>query len=157
VSALVIRDAIEEDIPAIVAMLADDDKGRLREDVSGSLDPGYLTAFAAIEADPNQRLLIAEHESVIVGTLQLGFLPGLSHRGAWRGQIEAVRVASNLRGQGLGRQMLEWAIARCRERGCRMVQLTTHRSRDRTHAFYERLGFEPSHVGMKLHLTGTGV
>ena len=156
-SALLIRDAAEADIAAIVALLADDDKGRLREGGSEQLDPGYTAAFAAIEADPNQRLLIAERDGMIVGTFQLTFIAGLSHRGAWRGQIEAVRIARNLRGQGLGREMILWAVERCRERGCRMVQLTTHRSRHRAHAFYERLGFEPSHVGMKLHLSGAGV
>ena len=156
-SGLVIRDAVALDIPAIVAMLSDDEMGRLREDVSGSLDQGYMQAFAAIDADANQRLLIAERDGAIVGTFQLSFLPGLSHRGAWRGQIEAVRIARKLRGQGLGREMIEWAIARCGERGCRMVQLTTHRSRERAHAFYERLGFEPSHLGMKLHLADAGM
>ena len=156
-SGLVIRDAVALDIPAIVAMLADDEKGRLREDVSGSLEPGYMQAFAAIDADPNQRLLVAEQDGAVVGTFQLSFLPGLSYRGAWRGQIEAVRITRELRGQGLGREMIEWAISRCRERGCRMVQLTSHRSRERAHAFYERLGFEPNHLGMKLHLAGAGM
>ena len=156
-SALVIRDATHHEIPAIIAMLADDEKGRLREDVNGSLDPGYTAAFTAITTDPNQRLLVAEQDGEIVGTFQLSFLPGLSHRGAWRGQIEAVRIAREQRGGGLGREMIEWAIARCRERGCHLVQLSTHRGRDRAHAFYERLGFEPSHVGMKLYLAGTGV
>lgn len=156
-SGLVIRDATERDIPEIIAMLADDDKGRLREDVSGSLDPGYAAAFAAITADPNQHILVAEQDGMIVGTFQLSFLPGLSHRGAWRGQIEAVRISREVRGLGLGREMMEWAIARCRERKCHMIQLTSHRSRNRAHAFYERIGFQPTHVGMKLYLGGIGV
>ena len=154
---LVIRDAGLADLPAIVALLADDDKGRAREVVGEALDAGYGLAFAAIDADPNQRLLIAEQDGATVGTFQLSFLPGLSFRGAWRGQIEAVRIASHLRGQALGREMIQWAIDRCRERGCQIVQLTTHKSRDRAHAFYERLGFERSHVGMKLHLGAAGV
>jgi ribosomal protein S18 acetylase RimI-like enzyme len=152
-----IRDATFDDVAAIVAILADDEKGRFREDASSTLDPGYIAAFAAIDADPNQRLLVAEKDGAIVGTFQLSFLPGLSFKGAWRGQIEAVRVASHLRGQGLGRAMIEWAIERCRERGCRMVQLTTHKSRERAHAFYDRLGFQRSHIGMKLHLGGRDV
>lgn len=151
-SILTIRDASLKDLGAVVAMLADDDKGRFREAAGDSLDPGYIDAFAAIEADPNQRLLVAEQDGTIVGTFQLSFLPGLSFKGAWRGQIEAVRVASHLRGQGVGRAMIEWAIERSRERGCRMVQLTTHKSRERAHSFYDRLGFERSHIGMKLHL-----
>ena len=156
-SELLIRDAGVGDISAIVALLADDEKGRMREDASPDLHPGHIHAFAAIAADPNQRLLVAERDGAIVGTFQLSFLPGLSFRGAWRGQIEAVRVAGHLRGLGLGREMIRWAIARCQERGCRMVQLTTHNSRERAHAFYERLGFEPSHLGMKLHLGSPGV
>ena len=156
-SRLVIRDAGLADLPAIVALLADDDKGRTRETTGDALDAGYGMAFAAIDADPNQRLLVAELDGAIVGTFQLSFLPGLSYRGAWRGQIEAARIAGNLRGEGLGREMILWAIDRCRERGCRIVQLTTHKSRERAHIFYERLGFEPSHVGMKLHLGAPGV
>jgi len=158
VSGLLIRDAQLPDVVDVVALLADDDKGRAREDTdTDALDRGYYEAFAAITADPNQRLLVAEQDSAIVGTFQLSFLPGLSFRGAWRGQIEAVRIASHLRGQGLGRELILWALDRCRERGCRLVQLTTHKSRDRAHAFYERLGFEPSHVGMKLHLGSSDV
>ena len=156
-SELNIRDATAEDLPALVALLADDEKGRFREDAGGALDPGYIEAFAAIAADPNQRLLVAVQDDRIVGTFQLSFLPGLSFKGAWRGQIEAVRVAGDLRGQGLGRVMIEWAIERCRERSCRMVQLTTHKSRERAHAFYDRLGFERSHIGMKLHLNDRDV
>jgi len=157
VTGLLIRDAQLQDVAAVVALLTDDDKGRAREDVGDGLDRGYFEAFAAITADPNQRLLVAEQDGAIVGTFQLSFLPGLSFRGAWRGQIEAVRIASHLRGQGLGREMILWAVERCRERGCRIVQLTTHKSRDRAHAFYERLGFERSHIGMKLHLGSPGV
>jgi GNAT superfamily N-acetyltransferase len=157
VNGLLIRDAALHDICAVIALLADDDHGKARENMSGVPDPGYIEAFAAIAADPNQRLLVAEQDGAIVGTFQLSFLPGLSRRGGWRGQIEAVRIASHVRSQGLGREMIEWAIVRCRERGCRMVQLTTHKSRERAHAFYERLGFEPSHVGMKLHLDDRGV
>jgi GNAT superfamily N-acetyltransferase len=157
VTGLIIRDATLHDIVPVVLLLADDDKGRTREDRGETLNPGYIEAFAAIAADPNQRLLVAERDGEIVGTFQLSFLPGLSFRGAWRGQIEAVRIASHLRSQGLGRTMIEWAIERCRERGCRMVQLTTHRERERAHGFYARMGFEPSHIGMKLHLVGQGV
>ena len=156
-SAFCIREAVEADLSAIVGMIADDDKGRSREDISQPLDPGYRAAFDAIARDPNQHLLVAELDAAIVGTFQLIFLVGLSYKGAWRGQIEAVRIARAQRGQGLGREMIEWAIARCHARGCHMVQLSTHKSRARAHAFYERLGFEPSHVGMKLHLSGTNV
>jgi GNAT superfamily N-acetyltransferase len=126
--------------------------GAQREDASLPLDPGYGAAFEAIGADPNQMLVVAELDGGIVGTLQLSFLAGLSHRGAWRGQIEAVRIASDLRGRGLGAELIDWAVAECRARGCRMAQLTSKGDRLDAHRFYERLGWDKSHAGFKLKL-----
>lgn len=88
----------------------------------------------------------------MVGTLQLTFLPGLARTGAWRGQVEGVRIAAAHRGSGLGRLMFDWAIDRCRARGCSLVQLTTDRERPAAHRFYESLGFVGSHLGYKLSL-----
>lgn len=144
------RRARAEDVAAIVAMLADDELGASRERPG---DPAYAAAFAAIDADPNQLLLVAEVDGEVVGTLQLSFLPGLSRLGAWRGQIEAVRVSRHQRSGGLGQRMVEFAIAEFRRRGCGLVQLTTDASREHARRFYERLGFTPSHVGMKLSLS----
>jgi GNAT superfamily N-acetyltransferase len=149
---LTFRDAILADLPALIALIADDETARAREDPSLPLDPGYLSAFHAIDADPNQHLIVAESDGAIVGTFQLSFLPGLSFKGAWRGQIEAVRITGPLRGAGLGAEMIRWAIDRCRARNCKLVQLTSTSTRTRAHAFYARLGFVQSHVGMKLHL-----
>lgn len=149
---LSMRLASGDDLPAIVALLADDENGALREDASLPLDPGYAAAFAAIAADRNQELAVAELDGRVVGTLQLSYLPGLSYRGAWRGQIEAVRIARTLRGRGLGGEMVGWAVARCRARGCRMVQLTSQSNRVAAHRFYERLGWTKSHAGFKLKL-----
>ncbi len=148
----VFRRATAGDLPALVAMLADDPLGAGREDASLPLAPGYLAAFAAIEADPNQLLAVAELEGAIVGTLQIAFLPGLSHKGAWRGQIEAVRIAAGQRGSGLGQRLIAWAIEECRARGCRLVQLTTDKTRLDAHRFYARLGFRATHEGFKLTL-----
>lgn len=149
---LTFRRAAETDLPAIIAMLADDPLGREREDTSVPVANCYRAAFAAISSDGNQFLAVAERDGAIVGTLQLSFLPGLSHRGLWRGQIESVRIASNARGGGLGRQMLEWAIATCKERGCRIIQLNSDKSRSDAIRFYESLGFVASHEGFKLKL-----
>jgi GNAT superfamily N-acetyltransferase len=149
---LTMRQATLADLPAVVALLADDINSAGREDASEPLDPAYVSAFAAIDENPDQELIVAERDGAIVGTMQISFLPGLSFRGAWRGQIEAVRIASDLRGSGLGTVMIEWAVARCRARDCRMVQLTSKSTRRDAHRFYERLGFVKSHVGMKLHL-----
>ncbi|MFD2052863.1 GNAT family N-acetyltransferase [Mesorhizobium calcicola] len=143
------RRAQASDLPDVVVMLADDPLGAGREDASVPLARGYVEAFNAIDADPNQLLVVAVDGAEVIGTLQVSFLAGLSHKGAWRGQIEAVRVAGHRRSGGIGRQMIEWAIAQCRARGCNLVQLTTDRSRADAHRFYENLGFTGSHLGYK--------
>lgn len=151
-SPLHFRTAIKADLPAIVALLADDKLGSQREVLSDPPDSRYVAAFNAITADANQRLVVAEQDGQVVGTMQLSFMPGLSHTGAWRGQIESVRVASTLRGQGAGQQMFVWALDQFKAKGCRMVQLTTDRSRADAHRFYQKLGFEASHLGFKIKL-----
>jgi GNAT superfamily N-acetyltransferase len=147
-----IGSARRDDVAAIVRLLADDVLGQSRELVGDPPADDYLSAFEAIDADPNQLLAVMTEAHEVIGTLQLTFIPGLSRRGALRGQIEAVRIAQSCRGRRLGEQLLQWAIDRCRERGCMFVQLTTDRSRTDAHRFYDRLGFEPSHLGYKLKL-----
>ncbi|MGL5136179.1 MAG: GNAT family N-acetyltransferase [Beijerinckiaceae bacterium] len=147
-----IRSARPGDLPAIVALLSDDPLGASREDATLPLDEGYTKAFEEIKNDPNQLLLVVELEAVVVGTLQLTFIPGLSHKGALRGQIEAVRIASNHRDQGIGARLVTHAIALCKQRSCRMVELTTSNARTDAHRFYSRLGFNQSHKGFKLRL-----
>jgi len=149
-SDLVLRDATRADLPAILSMLAEETIPPGREAAPG--DPRYRAAFEAIEADPNQRLIAAELDGRVVGTMQISFLPGLSFVGSWRGVIEAVRIARDLRGRRLGERMILWAVEQCRARDCKLVQLTSSTSRTDAHRFYARLGFVQSHVGMKLHL-----
>lgn len=149
---LEIRPAEAGDLPAIVALLADDPLGARRERLADPLPESYTAAFAEIEADPRNELVVAERDGAVVGCLQLTFIPGLSRQGAERAQIESVRVARSERGQGLGRVLFEWAIARARARGCHLVQLTTDKSRPEALKFYESLGFAASHEGMKLAL-----
>lgn len=149
---LTMREATRDDLPAILHLIWDDETARHREDPSEPLDPRYIAAFEAIDSDPNQHLIAAELDGRLVGTLQLSFIPGLSFRGSWRGLIEAVRIAADLRGQRLGEQMILWAVEQCRARDCKMVQLTSTATRTAAHRFYARLGFVQSHVGMKLHL-----
>jgi GNAT superfamily N-acetyltransferase len=145
------RTAVLSDLPAIVALLADDELGSQREATGLTLDERYVAAFRAIEADANQRLVVAVDvaSEAIVGTLQLSFIPGIARNGAWRGQIEAVRIAAPLRSAGVGRQMFEWALSECRARGCSIAQLTTDKGRPDAHRFYESLGFVASHEGFK--------
>ena len=147
------RRARESDLPAIIAMLADDALGRSRELVSDPVDERYRAAFAAIVADENQLLAVAVNaDDQPVGCLQLTFIPGLSRSGMWRGQIESVRITETERGTGLGTRFIEWAIGVCRDRGCKLVQLTSDKSRADSIRFYEKLGFTASHEGMKLTL-----
>ncbi len=151
-SEVVVRRARRDDVAAIVALLADDHLGAEREVVSDPPAPSYLDAFDAIDKHSNILLAVAEMGGEVVGCLQIDYLPGLSRRGAWRGQIEAVSVARRRRGAGVGTAMIRWAVARCREHGCALVQLTSHKSRGDAHRLYARLGFEASHEGMKLTL-----
>ncbi|MCX5132113.1 GNAT family N-acetyltransferase [Streptomyces sp. NBC_00340] len=147
---LEIRAAVADDVHAIVTMLADDPLGAQRESPD-DLAP-YLDALKRLSADPNQHLVVAVRESRVVGTLQLTVIPGLSRKGATRSIIEAVRIHADERGSGLGTQLIEWAIDESRRQGCQLVQLTSDASRTDAHRFYERLGFEASHVGFKLAL-----
>ena len=142
------RSALEADLPAIVALLADDVIGAGREGESGR----YLAAFREVSADPRNHLVVAEIDGEVAGTLQLTYIPGLSRMGAERAQIEAVRVAAAHRGRGLGRQMISWAIDQARQRGCGLVQLTSDKRRSDAIRFYASLGFEPTHEGLKLSL-----
>jgi ribosomal protein S18 acetylase RimI-like enzyme len=146
------RPATRADLPAIVCMLAEDELGAQRERVETPLPQGYYTAFEAITSDPNQELIVAELDGEVVGTLQLTYLPTLSYQGGTRAQVESVRVLAGVRGQGIGESMMKWAMERARQRGCHLMQLTSHRSRVDAHRFYERLGFTKSHIGMKIYL-----
>lgn len=146
------RMATEQDVAGIVALLADDQLGAHRDDPGPPLPRSYLDAFRAIDDDPNQLLVVAVAQGRLIATAQLTFLPGLARRGAWRLQIEAVRVAATERGHGVGRDFMQWCVQQGRERGCGLVQLTSDASRTRAHAFYASLGFAPTHVGFKLKL-----
>ncbi len=149
-----LRKAHSGDLPAIVALLADDPLGAAREIAAERTDRAYLDAFAAIAADRNQLLAVAvDDDDTVIGCLQLSFIPGLSRTGMWRGQIESVRIAANHRGGGLGAAMIEWAVEQARARGCGLVQLTSDKRRPDAIRFYQKLGFVPSHEGLKLDLS----
>ena len=143
------RPALIDDLPTIVGLLADDVLGQGREAMGLPLYSDYLDAFEAINNDPNQVFAVFEVEGVIIGCLQLSFIPGLSRQGTWRGQIESVRVSSETRGVGLGQEMIRWAVDSCRERGCRIIQLTSDKRRQDAAKFYRALGFVASHEGFK--------
>ena len=148
-----IRRALAADLPAIVRLLADDELGARRERLEDPLPASYIEAFEAIASDANNELSVAEgQDGAVVAVLQLTFTPYLTHQGGWRAMIEGVRVDGRLRGAGVGGQLFRWAIERARDRGCHLIQLTTDKRRPEAKRFYESLGFEATHEGMKLKL-----
>jgi GNAT superfamily N-acetyltransferase len=149
---LIFRRATEADVPAIIRLLADDMLGASREATGAESLPQYLDAFRVIDADANQFLLVVDDGTGIVGTLQLTFIAGLARGGLKRGLVEAVRVASDRRGEKIGEAIFAWVLEKCRRESCGIVQLTTDKSRTDAHRFYDRLGFEPSHIGYKMEL-----
>lgn len=147
---LTFREAAEADLPVLVSMLVDDDISQTSE--SGVLDV-YKRAFADIGNEPNNRVLVAEQDGELVAMLELYLLTGLSRGGAKRAMVDGVRVASRLRGQGLGSQLMRHAIDEARRAGCQFIQVTSDIRRRRAHLFYRRLGFEPTHYGFRQQLT----
>ena len=125
------RDARKEDVYQLVKMLADDTLGSQRENLARPLEQSYLDAFDTIERDPNHRIVVLEIATEIAGMMQVSYLPNLTYRGGWRAQIEGVRVAQQWRGKGMGRLLIDKAIELAREKGCRMIQLTTDKNRPR--------------------------
>jgi GNAT superfamily N-acetyltransferase len=148
-----LREAVVDDVPSLVALLAADQLGSARESADSveGLAP-YVRAFEAIDDDPAHLLVVADADRRVVATLQLSFIPGLARRGALRAQIEAVRVHADLRGTGIGGAMIAWTIDEARRRGCALVQLTSDKQRAEAHRFYSALGFTASHEGFKLIL-----
>lgn len=146
---LAFRHAMRDDLARVVALIADDAVAARR---TGTFGPRHVAAFEAIEASPNDELVVAVLDDEIVGAMQLTFIPGISRDGATRLHIEAVRVDSRLRGQGVGRRMMEHAHDRGRERGCVLAQLTSDKKRPDAHRFYTSLGYASSHEGFKLGL-----
>jgi len=148
---ITIRRAHRDDVGIIVAMLADDPLGGARERVEDPLPQLYFQAFEKVDRDPNIQLVVAvDNEGVVVGCLQLCILPGVSSQGASRGLLEDVRVAGHCRSRGIGEQLVQWAVAEARAKGCKLVELLTHHTRVDAQRFYERLGFARSHVGMTI-------
>ena len=146
------RKATEKDVSTIVGMIADDELGKKRENFKNPLPAEYLKAFEKIRSDENQELIVVENEDLeVVGTLQLSFIQYLTYRGGIRAQIEAVSIRKDKRGQGIGKEMFQWAIVRAKERNAHLLQLTTDKKRPEAITFYEDLGFKQSHEGMKMH------
>ena len=146
------RQATREDLPEIVRMLADDFLGARCERYENPLPESYVKAFEEIDADKNNELIVAEKAGEVIGTLQITFTPSISFQGGKRATVESVRVDEKYRGQGIGKELMRWAINRARAENCFAMQLTSNAERTDAHRFYEKLGFTKSHLGMKLYL-----
>jgi GNAT superfamily N-acetyltransferase len=149
---LTYRAARSADLPYLIGLVVEDSVIATNDDPAEALHADYTSALAAIDASPTEELFVVELDGKPVGCFQLSYMPGLMRRGMWRGQIELVHVEGGHQGRGLGTEMMRWAVERCRERGCGMVQLTSNKKRLDAHRFYERLGFTKSHEGFKLYL-----
>ncbi len=144
------RRATRADLPALLTLIADDALGKNRD--ADHDHPIYAAAFERIDADPNQYLMVVARLDEVVGMAQITLIPGLSRRGATRANIEAVRVASGLRGQGVGTWLMLEAQKYAQSQGCALLQLTSDKVRDQAHRFYGELGYEASHIGFKRRL-----
>ncbi|MEU8831400.1 GNAT family N-acetyltransferase [Streptomyces sp900116325] len=147
---MILRTATRADLPAVLALLADEN--RVVDPASVVVDRGYEKAFADIESDPRNEMLVLVDGDTVLGCLQATYIPGLGKRGAERALIEAVRIRADRQGGGLGRELMRQAVDRARLRGCALVQLTSSKRRADAHRFYESLGFDRSHEGFKLAL-----
>ena len=144
---LIFRPARREDVAAVVALLADDQLGQGRERDDLAI---YLAAFDAMQGEGNNHLIVGvDKAGTVLATYQLTFISGLSLAAARRAQVESVRIASSVRGQGLGHQMFSDVEARARAAGCALIQLTMNQTRTDSRRFYESLGFTASHFGFK--------
>jgi len=146
------RIATEQDLDRIVEMLSDDELGKTRERYEQSLPESYIAAFQAITSDPNNELVVAYQGNEVIDVQQITFVPYITYQGGWRATIEGVRTAPSVRGKGIGTELIKWAIHRAKERGCHLIQLTTDKQRGDALRFYERLGFKPTHEGLKMKL-----
>ena len=146
------RKAKESDLPQLIKMLADDQLGASREDSSAPPNSAYIKAFKNINSDPNNKLIVVEINNMIIGMLQITYIPYLSHKGAWRCLIEAVRIHKNYRSQGFGSEVFKWAIEQAKNKKCHIVQLTSNKERSSAIRFYKALGFSATHEGFKLVL-----
>ncbi len=146
-------EAVQDDLNAIVAMLADDELGATRENYQQPLPDSYAKAFAVIDRDPNAQLIVAKMDGRIIAVAQINFIANITYQGGTRALIEGVRVHKDVRSHGVGQQLFEYLIELAKQRQCHMVQLTTNKHRPDAFRFYENLGFVNSHQGFKLSLS----
>ena len=147
---IIIRRARESDLSQLIAMFASDDVAGHGDTTDADAYDDYLRAFNMIDASQNEQLFVAERDGDVVGTFQILFNRTLTGRGSLSMIIEAVQTRPDMRGKGIGAQMIDYAIEEAKRRDCRLVQLTSNAARTDAHRFYERLGFAKSHAGFKM-------
>jgi GNAT superfamily N-acetyltransferase len=143
------RSARRDDLPAIVALITDENAVR---PAPGAADERYHAAFDAVDGDPRNELVVAEDDGEVVACLQVTYIPGLGGHGRERAHVEAMRVRADRRGGGIGGELLRHTIELARTRGCTLVQLMSNKRREDAHRFYRSLGFVESHTGLRLVL-----
>ncbi len=146
------REATREDLPAMIELLHDDPLGKSREIISTPVAKTYLDAFDDISKDKNNTLYILEHNAHLIGILQLTIIPHLNRGGSKRAQIESVHIHRDVRKRGFGTAFMKFAIKKAKDKNCKIVQLTTDKTREQAQKFYSNLGFTGSHIGMKIYI-----
>lgn len=149
-----IDEATRADLPSIVSILARETLLGVRDSADPADLPDYERAFAEIAADPRVTLYVARLDGRVVGTFQLVFFRALLRHGTLLAHAEAVQVDPEMRGRGVGRAMMDFAIAEARRRGAGSLQLASNKQRLDAHRFYERAGFEKRLDGFKIDLSG---
>lgn len=149
---LIHRAATQEDLQSIISLLSEDDLGQSREKNMRPMPQAYIDAFDAIDLDTNHYLMVVFDENTIVGTCHCTLVPCLTFQGARRLQLEAIRLHSHHRGQGIGHWMINAALSWGHKKGAKIAQLTTNNARHQAKNFYENLGFQATHTGFKMQL-----
>lgn len=147
--ALSFRRATRADLPIIVGLYADDDKGGHGDAWTDETRPSYEAAFAEIDSNPRDALMVIEMGGEVIGTFLLTLLPGLTGRASKRLQLRSVEVAAALRSRGIGAQMLAYVEDYAKAHGAALIELTSNNARPDAHRFYERNGYAKSHAGFK--------
>jgi GNAT superfamily N-acetyltransferase len=135
---IIIRETLSADLPVLLDLYANIALGTDKELAIEQAQE----LFDRIRLEKNHYLYVATIEGAVVGSFALLIMVNLAHGGAPSGVVEDVVVHPDWQGRGIGRQMMEFALARCNEAGCYKMALSSNLKREAAHRFYESLGFE---------------
>lgn len=146
--AVAVRPARADDLEGLLALLS-----QLNEDGEpAKANPELATTLARILASDGRTLLVAETAEGLVGTLDLVILAALTHGGHPWAVIENVVVDGEWRQRGVGRTLMDRAVAIAAAAECSEVQLVSHERRHEAHVLYERAGFDAPVRGFRRYL-----